>query len=138
MAITFTKVIFGVILFAIIMTGFVNLGQELSGNTNLDPQTTEYLNSLESSTQDFQNLSINQTNVSVGTEDSFAKQYIESKLFAQRSSEMLSVVGDIPTILIQSLGIDTGESQWLINYIFFAVGILSFAVVMYMLFGRKW
>ena len=138
MAITFTKVIFGVILFGIIMTGFVNLGQELSGNKNLDPQTTEYLNSLESSTQDFQNLSINQTNVSVGTEDSFAKQYIESKLFAQRSSEMLSVVGDIPTILIQSLGIDTGESQWLINYIFFAVGILSFSVVMYMLFGRKW
>jgi len=138
MAITFTKVIFGVILFGIIMTGFVNLGQEISGNTNLDPQTTEYLNSLESSTQDIQDLSINETDVSVGTEDSFAKQYIESKLFAQRSSQMLSVVGDIPTILIQSLGIDTGESQWLINYIFLAVGILSFAVVMYMLFGRKW
>jgi len=137
MALTFMKVIFGVIIFGILFTGFIQVGSEITDNTNLDSGTQEYVQSLNASTQSIQELQINETDVNVGTEDSFAKQYIESKLYAQRASGMLSVVGDTPGILIQASGIETGKAQWFINYIYLGIGILTFSVLMYMLFGRR-
>lgn len=137
MALTFMKVMFGIIIFGILFTGFIQLGSEISSNSNLNSGTQEYLTSLNSSTQNIQNLQINETDISVGTEDSFAKQYVESKLYAQRASGMLSVVGDTPGILIQASGLETGKAQWFINFIYLGIGILTFGVLMYMLFGRK-
>lgn len=137
MSLSFTKVMFGIIIFGILITGFIQVGNDLNGNTNLDSGTQDYLSSLNESTQGIQDLQMNQTDVNVGTEDSFAKQYIESKLYAQRAAGMLSVVGDTPGILIQATGLETGEAQWFLNYIYLGIGILTFAVLMYMLFGRK-
>lgn len=137
MAVTFMKVMFGIIILGILFTGFIQVGSDLTNNKNLDPKTEEYLISLNSSTKNIQNLQMEETELEVGTEDSFAKQYIESKSYAQTASQMLSVVGDVPLILIQSSGLETGKSQWFINYIYLGIGLLTFAVIMYMLFGRR-
>lgn len=137
MALTFGKVIFGILLLGIIFTGFIQFGSEIQGNSNLDSGTTAYLSNLNSSMGNIQNMQINQTDVDIGEEDSFSKQYKEAKLYAQTASGLLNTAGDTPNIIINTLDIEQQENQWLINYIYLGISIMIFLVVLYMLFGRQ-
>jgi len=137
MAITFGKVIFGILLLGIIFTGFVKFGAELQDNQNLDSGTSSYLSRINSSIQNIEGMQINQTSVDIGEEDSFSKQYKEAKLYAETASGLLSTAGDTPNILINTLDLEQGQNQWLFNYIYLGISIMIFLVVLYMLFGRQ-
>ena len=137
MALTFSKIIFGVLLIGIIFTGFIKFGSELSSNSNLDNRTGAYLLSINSSIQNIENMQLNATDVELGEEDSFSKQYKEAKLYAETASGMLSTAGDTPELLINTLDIEQSENNWFLNYLFLGVKLMIFLVLMYMLFGRK-
>ena len=137
MAMTFGKVIFGILLLGVVFSGFVRFGSEIQGNSNLDSGTAEYLANINASIQDVESLQVNQTEVDIGEEDSFSKQYKEAKLYAQSASNLLGTAGDTPDILIKSLNIEQSENQWLFNYIYVGVSLVVFLIVLYMLFGRK-
>jgi len=137
MALTFGKVIFGILMLGIIFTGFVKFGAEIQTNSNLDSGTQQYLTNINSSIQDIEDMELNRTDVSLGEEDSFSKQYKEAKLYAQTASGLLNNAGDTPGILINSLDLEQSNNQWLFNYIYLGMGLMIFLVVLYMLFGRK-
>lgn len=137
MALTFGKVIFGVLFIGILFTGFIKLGGEVSNNSNLDSNTASYLANINESIQGIENMELNQTEVDIGEEDSFSKQYKEAKLYAQTASGLLNTAGDTPSLLIKTMDIEQSENKWLFDYLYLAIGLLIFLVVLYMLFGRQ-
>lgn len=137
MALTFGKVIFGVLFIGILFTGFIKLGGEVSNNSNLDSNTASYLANINESIKGIENMELNQTEVDIGEEDSFSKQYKEAKLYAQTASGLLNTAGDTPALLIKTMDIEQSENKWLFDYLYLAIGLLIFLVVLYMLFGRQ-
>lgn len=136
-SLTFSKIIFAILLVGILFTGFVKFGSEITDNTNLDNGTAVYLSSINESIQNIESLSLNETQVDIGEEDSFSKQYKEAKLYANTASGLLSTAGDTPELLVNTLDVEQEENNWLIDYILLAIKIMLFIVVLYMLFGRK-
>jgi len=137
MAMTFGKIIFGVLLFGVIFTGFIKFGGEIQGNTNLDINTQTYLSSINESIQGIESIQLNETDVDLGEEDSFSKQYKEAKLYAETASNLLSTAGDTPEVLINTLDVEQTDNAWFINYIVVGVTLMMFLVLLYMLFGRQ-
>lgn len=134
---TFSKIIFGILLIGVVFTGFIKLGVEVQGNSNLDTSNTNYLSNINTSIQQIESIDINETSIDLGEEDSFSKQYKEAKLYATTASGLLSTAGDTPDILINTLNVEDENNSWFINYITVAIKIMIFLVILYMLFGRK-
>jgi len=136
-SLTFSKIIFGILIIGIIFTGFIKFGSEIANNSNLDTNTDVYLGNLNSSIQTIETMELNSTNVDLGEEDSFSKQYKEAKLYANTASGLLSTAGDTPELLINTMDVEQDENNWLIDYIVLGVKIMTFLIVLFMLFGRK-
>lgn len=134
---TFSKIIFGILLIGILFTGFIKFGTEIQSNSNLDNTTNTYLSNINSSIQGIESMNLNETNVDLGEEDSFSKQYKEAKLYAQTASGLLNTAGDTPELLVNTVNVKEEGNSWFINYLYLGVKIMIFLVILYMLFGRK-
>lgn len=136
-SLTFSKIIFIILIIGVLFTGFIKFGSELSNNNNLDSGTSAYLININSSIQNIQEIQVEQTNISLGTEDSFSKQYKEAKIYANTANGLLQTAGDTPDIMIKTLDINQEENKWFINYLSVGVQIMILIIIVYMLFGRK-
>lgn len=133
--VNFSKIIFITLIIGVFMAGLVQLGSENKENSLLDEGTTEYLSSINSSIQNIENIEVKETNLSTGSEDSFAKQYLEAKAYSESAASIVKVFGDTPNIAIATTGIDTSKAGWLIAYVFIAVAVILFIVFFKTLFG---
>lgn len=131
----FTKLIFITLIIGLVLTGFVKFGSEIQTNSNLDSGTNDYLNSINKSIKNIENIDVKTTNISTGSEDSFAKQYLEAKEYSKSASSMVGVFGDTPNILISTLGLEDQNTSWLTNYFYIGVAVLLFIVFFTTLFG---
>ena len=134
---TFSKIIFAILIIGVVFTGFIKLGVEVQSNSNIDTATSTYLSNINTSIQGIESIDMNETSIDLGEEDSFSKQYKEAKLYATTASGLLSTAGDTPDILIKTLDVEDDNNSWFINYITVGVKIVLFLVILFMLFGRR-
>jgi len=128
-------------LVVIVYTGLNVVGQESSGNSNLDDRSTTMINNLNSELNNFNSISNTEnftTNISAeGGQDPFALQFLQSEQDSSKLKQTANSVAKAPDLILLSFSDDLNEDElnvWL-GFLSAIIVIILFVAFLNAIFG---